>query len=133
MQDRPNIDELLEAVAGFLSDDVMPNTQGRLSFHARVAGNVLQMLRRELAHQEEHLAAEWEGLDSLLEPVPRPATIAAAGAAVDARNRELAERIRRGDADAGEFREAVLAHLRRVVHDKLVVSNPALAAEDAGA
>lgn len=50
MQDRPTIDELLEAVAGFLSDDVMPNTQGRLSFHARVAGNVLQMLRRELAH-----------------------------------------------------------------------------------
>lgn len=133
MQDRPNIDELLEAVAGFLTDDVMPNTQGRLSFHARVAGNVLQMLRRELAHQEEHLAAEWEGLDSLLGPVARPDIIADTRAAIDTRNRELAERIRRGDADAGEFREAVLAHLRKVVHDKLVVSNPALAAEDVGA
>ena len=37
MQDRPSVDELLEAVAGFLRDDVMANTNGRLNFHARVA------------------------------------------------------------------------------------------------
>jgi hypothetical protein len=129
MQDRPNIDELLEAVAGFLTDDVMPNTQGRVNFHARVAGNVVQMLRRELAHQEEHIATEWEGLDHLLGPVPRPATIAETRAAVDARNRDLSERIHNGDADTGDYRASVLAHVRRITHDKLVVSNPGLAAE----
>ena len=129
MQDRPNIDELLEAVAGFLTDDVMPNTQGRINFHARVAGNVVQMLRRELAHQEEHIAIEWEGLDRLIGPAPRPATIAETRAAIDARNRDLCDRIRRGDADTGAYRAAVLAHVRKVTHDKLVVSNPGLAAE----
>jgi len=129
MQDRPNIDELLEAVAGFLTDDVMPNTQGRINFHARVAGNVAQMLRRELAHQEEHIAAEWDGLDRLLGTMPRPATIAESRAAIAARNRELCDRIRNGAADAGDYRTAVLAHVRKVTHDKLVVSNPTLAAE----
>lgn len=130
MQDRPTIDELLEAVAGFLSDDVMPNTQGRLSFHARVAGNVLQMLRRELAHQEEHLASEWEGLDTLLPAAERPAGMSAARDAINARNQELCERIRQGDADEGDYRAALLTHLRRTVRDKIAVSNPALAAEE---
>ncbi len=130
MQDRPTIDELLEAVAGFLSEDVMPGTQGRLSFHARVAGNVLQMLRRELAHQEEHLDSEWEGLNALLGAAVRPSTMSDTRAAIEARNRELCERIRNGEADAGDFRGAVLAHLRTVVREKITVSNPALAAED---
>ena len=66
MQDRPNVDELLEAVAGFLQDDVMASTSGRLNFHARVAGNVLQMLRRELALEEPALRREWDGLNELL-------------------------------------------------------------------
>jgi hypothetical protein len=45
------------------------------------------------------------------------------------RNRALSEKIRAGEADAGEWRLAVMSHLNRVVHDKLTVSNPALAAE----
>ncbi len=32
--------------------------------------------------------------------------------------------IRAGDADAGPIREAALAHVRRTVRDKLLVSNP---------
>ena len=35
--------------ASSCSDDVMPGTTGRLSFHARVAANVVAMLERELA------------------------------------------------------------------------------------
>jgi hypothetical protein len=46
------------------------------------------------------------------------------------RNRQLSERIRAGEADSGEWHEAVFAHLKRVIHDKLVVSNPTLAAEE---
>jgi len=129
VQDRPTVDELLEAVAGFLTADVMPNTSGRVNFHARVASNVLQMLRRELQHEEGHLEAEWRGLDAVLGEARRPDTLAETRTALDTRNRDLAARIRAGDADSGPFHDALLAHLRRATYDKLVVSNPALAEE----
>lgn len=129
MQDRPTIDELLEAVAGYLRDDVMPNTQGRLNFHARVSMNVLEMLRRELRTQEEHLAREWDGLDHLLGVEPMPPGLAATREALQRRNEALCARIRAGEADAGPWRLGVLQHLRRVTLDKLEVSNPALAEE----
>ena len=82
----------------------MPNTPGRLNFHARVAGNVVQMLRRELSHQEEHLAREWTGLDRLLGPADRPASLVRTRAQLVARNQVLADRIRAGDADEPRFR-----------------------------
>jgi hypothetical protein len=132
MQDRPSIDELLGAVAGFLEDDVMANTTGRINFHARVSVNVLQMIRRELNEQESHLATEWEGLSGLLGPVERPATISGLAASIEERNRQLSGRIRDGHYDdAGDGRERLIEHLRRVTFDKLVVSNPSLAEEAA--
>ncbi len=129
MQDRPNVDELLAAVAGFLQDDVMPNTTGRLSFHARVAGNVIQMLRRELSTEEEHLDREWQGLDALVGAEPRPATLTESRAALIARNDDLSTRIREGAADDAAFQARLLAHLRETMRDKLAVSNPGLLAE----
>ncbi len=129
MQDRPNVDGLLEAVAGFLQDDVMPNTTGRLNFHARVAGNVLQMLRRELALEEPALRREWDGLDEILGPASVPPTLVEWRAAAIARNDELAQRIRDGDADDPARRAMVVAHLRSVMRDKLAVSNPGLLAD----
>ena len=124
MQDRPSVDELLEAVAGFLQDDVMPNTAGRLNFHARVSSNVIQMLRRELSLEEEHFAREWAGLDAILGPQPRPASLADRRQALVARNESLSSLIRAGDADSGALHDAALAHLRAVLRDKLAVSNP---------
>ena len=130
MQDRPSIDELLEAVAGFLHEDVMVNTTGRLSFHARVAGNVVQMLRRELQHEEEHLTQEWTSLNATLgEHLAPPASLTDARAALLARNEALAAHVRAGDFDRVPARAGLLAHLRTVTHAKLVVSNPALAGE----
>lgn len=129
MQDRPTIDELLEAVAGYLRDDVMVNTQGRTNFHGRVAMNAVEMLRREIATQEDHLAREWDGLDHVLGVQPMPPHLSAVREALVDRNKELSARIRAGDADAGDFRKVVMNHLRKSIHDKLVVSNPALATE----
>lgn len=126
MQDRPNVDELLAAVAGFLHDDVMANTTGRLSFHARVAGNVIEMLRRELANEEQHLDAEWDGLETLLGTAPKPATLSDLRAAILERNSALAERIRSGEMDAEPAHSATLTHLRATTRDKIAVSNPAL-------
>ncbi|MEX2080099.1 MAG: DUF6285 domain-containing protein, partial [Dehalococcoidia bacterium] len=126
MQDHPTVDLLLEAGVGYLREDVMPNTQGRLSFHARVAANVVEMLRRELAEEEHHLANEWAGLDGLLGQVPRPASLSQWRAATFDRAEELSRRIRAGDADTGPWRAEVFAHLRRLTLDRLSVSNPPL-------
>ena len=129
MQDRPTVDELLEAIAGYLRDDVMKNTEGRTNFHGRVAMNAVEMLRREIASMEDQLGREWDGLDHLLGVQPMPPGLPAVREAITERNHALGKRIQAGDADEGDWRKAVFEHLRQVVHDKLTVSNPGLAAE----
>jgi hypothetical protein len=124
MHDRPTYDELLAAVERFLRDDVMPNISGARSFHARVAANVVGIVRRELANEDEALAAEWAGLDALLGDDVRPPTRAALREAIATRTAALCERIRAGDADPGPFRDAALAHVRHTVRAKLLASNP---------
>ena len=44
----PSTAELVGAVREFLGREVVPATAGRLSFHARVAANVLAQIEREL-------------------------------------------------------------------------------------
>jgi aminoglycoside phosphotransferase (APT) family kinase protein len=60
MHGRPTARELVDAVRGFLADDVMVNTTGRLSFHARVAANMLAIVERELA---QPVRTDWHGTD----------------------------------------------------------------------
>ena len=132
MQDRPTIDELLEAVAGFLHEEVLSNTRGRLRFHARVAGNVLQMLRRELEHREEQILREWEGLDELIGKEELPPTVEERLEALLRRNEALCAMIRSGSADAEPMRGLLHARLRKVVLDKIAVSDPRLANEATG-
>lgn len=131
MQDRPTYDELLNAVQGFLERDVVPALEGTKKFHARVAANVLAIVRRELAVEADQLAAEWQRLDALLGPEPTPTDLASFKRRLAERNGDLCERIQAGAADAGEYRRLVLAHVRETVRQKLVVANPKLlAAED---
>jgi aminoglycoside phosphotransferase (APT) family kinase protein len=60
---RPTARELLDAVRGYLTQDVMPNTTGQLSFHARVAANMLSMVERELAQPPgDHRGDDWASL-----------------------------------------------------------------------
>lgn len=125
MQDRPNYDELLAAVERFLDDEIVAKSQGARRFHGRVAANVIRIVRRELDHEDEQLAREWGGLDDLLGTSERPNRRSALRDALSGRNEELCERILRGDADTGPFRQAVLDHTRQTVSDKLLVTNPA--------
>ena len=46
LHDRPSAGELVAAVREYLERDVMPATEGRVAFHARVAVNVLGMVER---------------------------------------------------------------------------------------
>lgn len=132
MQDRPTVAELLEAVRGFLAHDAIEGLEGTAKFHARVAANVLAIALRELEMEPMHLAAEWRRLDALLGDVAAPPDVAALRGALRARTEELCERIRRGDADAGQFRADVLAHVRATVREKLAIVNPKLLAGEAG-
>jgi hypothetical protein len=123
MQDRPTYDELLAAVERFLDEEIVPNTQGSRGFHARVAANVLRIVRRELSSEDEQLAREWAGLDALLGAQERPSDRASFREALASRNGDLCDRIRAGDDALDDT--AVVAHVRRAVRDKLLVSNPA--------
>jgi hypothetical protein len=66
LYDQPTASELLAAVAGFLRDEVSPTLSGRMAFHARVAVNVLEMVRRELALGPAAVEGEAARLKSLL-------------------------------------------------------------------
>lgn len=124
MQDRPTVSEFLKAVTQLLDEELVPTLSGSRQFYARVAANVLRIVMRELEHEEECLAAEWERLGALLPPVERPTPRTELRAAIGRRTEELCQRIRRGDADAGPYRDQVLAHIRETVREKLLVSNP---------
>jgi aminoglycoside phosphotransferase (APT) family kinase protein len=106
LHDRPTLAELVEAVREWVDTDVREGTEGRLSFHARVATNALRMVEREIA------------LEPALTEAHR-ARLAALGCVDD---RVLAARIRSGELDgrAEEIRQAVAASVR----DKLLVANP---------
>ena len=124
MHDRPTADELLRAVEVLLEEQLLPALQGATKYNARVATNVIRIVRRQLANEERQLDAAWRGLDILLGPMARPPSLEVLRAAVRTRNDELVERIREGDADAGEWRALALAHVRDTVHAKLEVSDP---------
>ena len=127
MQDRPTALELLAAVRAFLAEELVPSLDGRRRFHALVAANVLGIVERELAGEEETLAVEWGRLSELLDRGgERPASLAALRAAVRALTEELTERIRSGAADGGPFGARVRAHVRATVVEKLRVANPGL-------
>jgi hypothetical protein len=133
MQDRPTLAELLDAVRGFLERDAIEALEGTAKFHARVAANVLAIALRELELEPAQLAAEWQRLDALLGSEPAPAELGTLREAVRSRSEALCERIQRGDADGGAFRDAVFSHVRATVREKLAIANPKLlASEDAG-
>jgi len=125
MQDRPTALELLAAVRGFL-EELGPTLDGRRRFHALVAANVLQIVERELGGEEEQLGRQWERLAALLgvDVTARPQPTSALRAVVRDLETRLADRIRAGDADAGEFADRVRAHVRATVVEKLAVANP---------
>ncbi|HET9207353.1 MAG TPA: DUF6285 domain-containing protein [Burkholderiaceae bacterium] len=114
MQDRPTAEQLLEAVAAFLREQVVPSTRGPLAFHARVAANALDIARREGALAPAADARERGLLAALL----------GADASHDAArlNRLLCERI---DADAMDLQTPGLADaLWQITLDKLAVDQP---------
>lgn len=65
--DLPSADELLASVIDFLRGEVMPQTTGRTRFLSRVAGNSLEIVKRELIFGQQASAAERDRLQRLLQ------------------------------------------------------------------
>jgi hypothetical protein len=125
MQDRPNAIELVAAVRGFLETDVVGAFTGRRRFHALVAANVLAIVERELAGEEDRIVDEWRRLAALLDvPGDPPPRLDLVRRGVRDLEEQLTERIRAGDADEGDFADRVRTHLRATVLEKLRIANP---------
>jgi hypothetical protein len=101
---RPTAAELIAAVADFLDTDVREATEGQVSFHARVAVNVLRTVERELRNES---VAE---------------VTAALGELGFADETELAAAIRAGELDGRA--DEVLPRLRTLVRHRLAVNHP---------
>ena len=102
----PSTAELVEALRTFLEQDVMPGTEGRLSFMARVAANVAATVEREIVLGPTMAEAHAERL-------------AALGFGDD---EELARAIRAGELD--DRLDEVAQATRRSVVEKLSLWNP---------
>jgi hypothetical protein len=96
---RPTAAELVAVVADFLDNDVRNATDGQVSFHARVAANVLRIVERELL--DDRAAPNLLGY-------PDETALAAA--------------IRAGDLD--DRAADVLPCLRALVRHRLAVAHP---------
>jgi aminoglycoside phosphotransferase (APT) family kinase protein len=105
VHDRPGVDELLAAAAGFLSAD-LADLEPRLRFHARVAANAVAIARREL----------------LLGPAQRAAHQARLARLECTDDAALVAAIRSGSLD--DRWDEVLAAVRASTIDKLAVANP---------
>ena len=115
MQDRPNPEELLEAVAAFLRDHVVPSTaNGQVAFHARVAANALDIARRQMTLAPGMLEREHAALVKLLDAAP--------DRDVAQLNRMLCERIAHGVMDSGT--PGLADCLWQITLDKLAVDQP---------
>ncbi|MBL6642231.1 MAG: hypothetical protein ISQ24_03335 [PS1 clade bacterium] len=112
MQDRPSAEKLLDAARAFLNETAMPQLTGQAAFHARVAGNVLDILARELALAPGFNKAEQARLESLLGKDGDLVTL----------NRKLCEKIATGEMDLSN--DALKNHLIQVTMGKLAIDQP---------
>lgn len=110
--DRPDPAELLNAVREHLIENVSPLLSGQPAFHLRVAINALAIVERTLADGGAMDQAEAKRLTDLLHEADDLLNL----------NQHLAAKIRSGELDSE--REAVLAHLRETVLDKVRLANP---------
>jgi hypothetical protein len=112
MREEPSAAELLDVVAEFLRDQVMPALPPHLSFHTRIAANVVDIVRRELAVAPGAVPAEAQRLAALLGHDGDPATL----------NAELCDRIGAGGIALDD--PQLVRHLWATTLDTLAIDQP---------
>jgi hypothetical protein len=108
----PRMDELLVSVRDYLREDVMAATQGRTNFLARVAGNSLDIVLREIALGESGRTAERNRLMALLDDARD----------LDALRWKLVEALR--DGSMALDHPDLQAHLRTTVVNQIAIDQP---------
>jgi hypothetical protein len=115
MREQPSAVELIDAVAEFITRDVAPTLSGRLAFHARVAANVLAIVRRELTLGPDADRADAARLAALLGQDGDAAAL----------TEELCRRIAAGEIAADD--PALIGHLWATTLATLAVDQPGYA------
>ena len=112
MQDPPNAEELLETVHDFLMNVAVKNLSGHDAFHARVAANSVDIVRRSL---EQSPNSDQQELDRLRELLDMDGDLTEL-------NRELGRRIRNGEIALES--DVLKHHLRENTLAKLAIDQP---------
>ncbi|HEX3405907.1 MAG TPA: DUF6285 domain-containing protein [Caulobacteraceae bacterium] len=112
MREQPSAAELIDAVAGFITNELAPTLTGRLAFHARVAANALAIVKRELEQGPAADRADAARLSALL-GMDGDAT---------ALTEELCRRIESGEIAADD--PALIDHLWATTLATLAVDQP---------
>jgi|APCry1669189070_1035195.scaffolds.fasta_scaffold62510_2 hypothetical protein len=111
MIENPRADELVDAVAKWI-DSIRPSLPPRDAFLARVAANVLSVVKREILLGPQADAAAVERLSQLL----------GVSGNVNTLNAVLCERLRSGDMDAET--PGLLAALKANITDQIAIDQP---------
>ncbi len=111
MIENPRADELVDAVAKWI-DSIRPGLPPRDAFLARVAANVLSVVRRELQLGPQADAAAMERLSALLGETGE----------VKALNALLCEKLRSGEMDAET--PGLIAALKANITDQIAIDQP---------
>lgn len=115
MREQPTADQLLDAVAAFLRQDIMPQLTGGSAFHARIAANVVDIVRRELT----------SGSAAATEEAARLKTLLGAEGDLESLNCELCKRIAKGVITLED--PALIDHLWLTTLDTVSVDQPTYA------
>lgn len=110
--DLPTPAEMVEAVAKYLRDELVPELSGFHAFQTLVAANMLGIAQRELDDYPQAAENELESLKELLET----------DGTLEALNRELCRRIRAGEIAFND--KALLAHLWETTIVKVGIDQP---------
>lgn len=115
MHQRPDPRDLLAAVALFLREQAIPQLAGHAAYHARVAANMVDIVRRQLELAPAAEARELQRLRALLRQDGSLAEL----------NALLCERI--ADGAIGLDTPGLAQHLWQTTLDKLAVDQPGYA------
>jgi hypothetical protein len=110
--DMPRLDELVTSVRDFLREDVMKATSGRTQFLARVAGNSLDIVLRDLAVGHRHRQRQMARLRALL----------GEDGDLDALRRSLVSRLRAGLMSLDH--PGLADYLREAVVNQVAIDQP---------
>lgn len=112
MQEQPSAYELVDIVAEFIRVHAMPQLTGHAAFHALVAANALDMVKRELKILPKATVEEMERLRKLL----------GHDGSLEALNRELCSRIESGELTLDT--PGLSDHLWAITMTKLAINQP---------